>query len=333
MDGCQKVATLLLALAPEVAGELLAKFDDAQRAEIVEAMLSTGYVEPAGVEQVLAEFEQACGAEHRAIVEPAPRVRSMLETALGEGQADAYIRGHSPVDEGDPFAALDRLETRQLVSLLGDEHPQTVAIVLSRLSAAAAGQVLSELPEEVASEVVHRIVSCEQAALPAVVERIGRVLAERVAALSSSRDPWATPESRLQLVADVLAAAKESSRDAALEAVKARDPQAGERVRSLMFLFEDLASLGTGDVRKVVSAVESQVVALALKTASDAVKEAIFGALSKRAGESLREELELLGPRPLSEVEGAQRAIVEAVLRLDEEGEIRVPRGAEEQLV
>ena len=333
MDGCQKVATLLLALDPEAAGDMLSRFDERRRAEIVEAMLSVDYVDHATVAQVLADFERACGQEHHAIPEPQARVRGILEKALGDADVDAYMREHDPSAGGAPFTAVERLTAQQLVTLLADEHPQTIAIVVSRLGAEKAGEVLSALPDAVSSEVVQRIVSCEQGVPPAVVERIGRVLGERVRALTSSHDPWATPESRFQLVADVLTAANQSSRDAALETVRAKDPEAGERVRDLMFLFEDVTSLKPDDVRKVVSALDTQVVALALKTASEEVKKAIFSGVSSRAADTLREEIELLGPRPLSEVEQAQRTIVATVLKLQEKGEIAARRGAEEEMV
>ncbi len=333
MDGRARTATLLLALDAEAAGELLSRFDEGQRAEIVQAMLAVDYVDHATVAQVLADFEQACGRDHQAIAEPKTRVRGILAKALGDADVDAYIQEHDPAALGDPFAPLERLPSPQLASLLADEHAQTIAIVLSRLGTAKAGEVLTELPDAVSSDVVQRIVSCEQGGPPAGDARTGRGRGERAPALTSSHDPWATPESRFQLVADVLAAANRTSRDAALESVRARDPEAGARVRDLMFLFEDLASLKSDDLRKVVGALDTQVVALSLKTASDEVKEAVYGAISSRAGETLREELELLGPRPLSEVEQAQRAVVDAVLRLQAEGEIAVRRGAEEEMV
>lgn len=333
VEGCQKVATLLLALDPEVASDLLARFEEAQRAEIVEAMLSIDYVDDATAQGVLEEFERACGVEVHAVPEPKARVRGMLAKALGEEDVDAYMREHNPVDDTDPYTILDRVPTRHLVTLLANEHPQTIAIVLSRISAGTAGEVLSALPDSVSAEVVNRIVSCEQSAPPAVIDRIGHVLAERVRVLTSSVDPWATQESRFRLVADVLAAAKQSSRDAALETVRAKDPGLGERVRDLMFLFDDLSCLKTTDLRKVTGALDSQVIALAMKTAGDELKRAIFGAMSKRAAATLQEEIELLGPRPLSEVEDAHRKVVAAVMRLQEEGELVVQRGAVEELV
>lgn len=333
MDGRQKVATLLLALDPDVAGELLGRFGEQQRAELVEAMLAMDYVGPATVKQVLTEFEEACGQELRPIAEPRVRARRIVAKALGEGDAEAYLGEHDPAAAADPFAALERLELSELVSLLSDEHPQTIAIVLSRLGAERAGAVLSALPDELANDVVARIVSCEQAAPAEVVERIGQVLGERVQAMASTRDPWATPDSRFRLVADVLTAATRSARDAALEAVRTSDPEAGERVREFMFLFEDLTRLKADDLRKVVSALDTKVVAMALKTASDEVKEAIVGAISSRAADTLQEETELLGPQPLSEVEEAQRTMVATVLRLQEEGEVTVSRGSEEEMV
>ena len=333
MDGCQKIATLLLALEPEVAADLLNRFEDEQKAEIVEAMLLVDYVDHASVEQVLGEFEQHCGQENHSITQPRRRAREIIERSLGEGDADAYLQQHDPGAHDDPYAALERLPVAQVVALLENEHPQAVATVLSRLPAAKAGELLSALPEDLSSDVVARMVHCEDTAPDDVVASIGEVLRERMAAAHSGGEPWATAEGRLQLVADALTAATRGARDSALKAVTAKNAQVGEQVRGRMFLFEDLVDLKADDLRKVVSGVDTQVVAMALKTASDEVREAIFGAVSKRAAASLREELDLLGPRPISEVEEAQRAIVDTVRRLQGEGAITIQRDAEEELV
>jgi flagellar motor switch protein FliG len=159
------------------------------------------------------------------------------------------------------------------------------------------------------------------------------VLDERARTLAAGTDPWATPKGRCAALAKVLSATTRVARDAALASVNEHDPEAGEQVRSEMFLFEDVGTLDAQDMRKVVSAVDTQTLALALKTASDEIKEAVFKAISKRAAETVREEQEMLGPRPLSEVEGAQQVFVDTVLRLQEEGEITVRRGEEEELV
>ncbi|MFP4055848.1 MAG: flagellar motor switch protein FliG [Candidatus Brocadiia bacterium] len=333
MDGRQKVATLLLVLEPEVAADLLSRFSEEQRHELVDAMMGIDYVDPQTVESVLEEFEQMCQAGRLAVAEPETRVRALLEKSLGEEQAAPLVEGRQRGSSGQPFAALERLEAEQLVELLGGEHPQTIAIVLPRVSAEKAGRVLALLPESVAGDVVERMVASEQGATPEVLESIGRVLGERAQAMVSAADPLASSKGRLKLVADVLSATSRTAREAALGAVRDRDEDLGNQVRQLMFLFDDLPLLEPTALRDVVGAVDTRVVALALKTASDEVKEAIFNAISSRAAETLREEQELLGPRPLSEVEDAQQQMVDAASRLVEEGKATVQREGEKEMV
>jgi len=333
VDGCQKIATLLLALDTSVAADLLGKFSDEQKARIVETMLSINYLEHDAVEQVLREFEGLCGQENHAISEARERARGVVTTALGDDEGDSYLDAHDPAANADAFAVLSRLDAHQVAGVLDGEHPQTVAVVLSRLHADKAGQVLSALPPDVASDVVQRTATSTRSAPPEVLTCIGEVLLRRVAALSSDDDPWVAPQRRYQLIANMLAEANGSTRDAALAAVREHDPDSGEKVRDMMFLFEDIPVLSADALRAVIGSLDTQTVALALKTASDEIKESIFNSISKRAGQTLREEVEMLGPRPLSAVEQAQQAVVKAVYRLREEGEITIERGGEEEMV
>jgi flagellar motor switch protein FliG len=335
VDGREKVATQLLALDPKQAADLLSRFGPDEMADIVELMLEMEFVDHDTVRGVLMEFGQLVSEERDEVAEPRARVRSILEGALEEEQVENYLGEHDrAVLRSNPFAALARLEPAPLAELLADEHPQTIAIVLSRIQATKAGQALAQLPEGLAIEVVERMVNCETSAPEEVLESVGRALGQRAQALAGSAQPWATRQGRLQLVANMLSATSRSARDAAMGSVRERDPEVGEQVRELMFLFEDLPLLGAEPMRKVVGALDTQIVALALKTASDEVKQAVFNSISQRAAQTIREEQELLGPRPLSEVENAQQAFVDTVTRLQEEGEITIERGGnDEELV
>jgi len=335
VEGREKVAAFLLALDPKRAAELLARFEQDEMADIVEAMLAMDYVEHETAHSVLADFGQLLSEGRDHVTEPRTRVRQILEGALGEEHVDSYLGEHDRTAAlSQPFAALERVEPQQLAALLADEHPQTIALVVSRIPAKKAGQVLAQFPEELAAGVVHRMVSCEKSAPASVLQSVGEALSRRVRALRGSSDPLASREGRFQLIASILSSTSRSARDAAIGSVRERDPEAGEQVRSLMFLFDDIPTLGQEALRKVVSALDTQTIALALKTAGDEAKAAVFSAISKRAADTLREEQELLGPRPLSEVEDAQQAFVDAVTRLQEAGEVTINRGGtDEELV
>ncbi len=331
MEGPEKVATFLLALEPQLAAQLLSRFDREEMSEIVHRMLAMDYVGDEQVRAVLSEFGQLIESEREAVPEPKAKAKTILENALEGDEVEAFLGEHdAAAAQGNPFATLEKLEADQLASLLAEEHSQTVALVLSRLEPRKAGQVLSRLPRELAMEVVRRMTAGGQEAPASVLRSVGQVLGQRARAASQGVGAGSA-EARLSLVAKVLSAANRATRDAALTTVKEHDPEAGEAVRSLMFLFEDLPKLRSEDLRKVVSAIDTQTIALALKTASEEVKQAIFESVSSRAAETIREEQELLGPRPLSEVEAAQQTIVETVARLQEEGEITLAAGGEEE--
>jgi len=332
VDGCKKVATLLLALDPKVASDLLARLEPEQKTVIAEAMLGMQYVDPQTVEQVLTEFEEAASRGFSGTSKA--NLRAMLESALGKGRVDGFLKDSGRSGSwAASFAALGRLEPEPLAKLLAGELPQAITVVLSHLEPAKAGGVLAELPKELSLDIVHRMVSGEHAVSPAVLESVGRVLESQVNTLASSSDSWATSARRYQLIADLLNAAPRGVCDAALEVIRREDPRAGEELRVRMFPFEDLPLLSAEALRKLFGAVEQRTVAMALKTASAEVKDCVFRSLSKRAGQAIREELEMLGLQPLSEVEKAQRAILAAVNKLLDAGDIVINRGAQEQLV
>jgi len=331
VDGAEKVATFLLALDPQLAAQLLSRFERQEMSEIVHRMLAMEYVGDEQVRAVLSEFGQLIESEREAVAEPKAKAKTILEQALESEEVESFLGEHDvAVTQGNPFATLEKLEPEQLASLLADEHSQTVALVLSRLDPRKAGQVLSNLPREVAMEAVRRLAAGAQEAPASVLASVGQVLSQRARAAAQGGGAGSA-DARLSLVARVLSAANRATRDAALGAVKEHDPEAGEAVRNLMFLFEDLPKLRSEDLRKVISALDTQTIALALKTASEEIKQAIFESVSSRAAETIREEQELLGPKPLSEVEAAQQTIVETVARLQEEGEITLAAGGEEE--
>lgn len=332
MDGCKKVATFLLALDPKVASDLLGRFESDEKTEVAEAMMGMPYVDQETVDQVLTEFEQAASRGFAGTSKA--NLRAILETTLGKGRVDGFLKDAGRSGSwAASFDALGRLEPEPLAKLLAGELPQTITIVLSHLEPPKAGAVLAQLPKELALDIVHRMVSGDQAVAPTVLESIGRALETQATALTSSSASWATSERRYQLIADLLNAAPRAVSDAALEVIRRDDPRAGEELRVRMFPFEDLPLLNVEGLRKVLGAVEQRTVALALKTASAEVKDCVFRSLSKRAGQTVREELEMLGLQPLSEVEKAQRAILAVVNKLVDAGDIVINRGAQEQMV
>ena len=333
MDGPTKVATLLLTLEPSVASEILSRFDKGQRTEIVDRMLAVDYIDHDTVEAAVAEFHALTATERHDVLEPKPRVRTIIENTFNEDEARSYLERQDAEDRGGPYILLGRLDAEQLADLLAAEHPQTIAIVLSRIHPAKAGQALSQLPTDLALKVVHAMLSGGEAAASEVIDSVGTALRSRVEAMFTASDPWATPKRRSRLVATVLDSAGRAVREAALDSIRQSDADMADQVRKLMFLFEDILLLDSDALRKVLSAVDGQTVALALKGASDKVVDHFFGAVSKRAAEAIREEQDLVGRRPQSEVNAAQEKIIDAIRRLRAEGEIDISRVDEEELL
>ena len=336
MNGLDKVATVLLTLDPTVAGELLQRFEKAEMTQVIDAMLAMQYVDHDTVQRVLGEFSQLCGQEFQGVAEPKARALNIIEKALDENEVRALLASREGShEETVPFAGLAELDKEELADLLVGEQPQTIAVALTNLPAEKAGEALSCLPQPVAVGVVRCLATAEESVPPSVVASIGRALSARAGSLADGADPWTNPQRRYDLVASLLDAATSDARDAALEEVQQVDPDVAKAVRDRMFLFEDLVLLDAEALRKVIGAVDSQALALALKGADESLVNHVFSGLSKRAAESLRDEQELLGRKPMAEVLKAQAAVLEAVRRLRADGQITVRRQAraQEQLV
>jgi len=212
----------------------------------------------------------------------------------------------------------------ELFKILADEHPQTVAVVLAHLSASQTAAILALFSPEIQADIVRRMASTQQTDRT-VLKRVGEIIRGKTASVGELRR---TPDDpRYKKVAEVINLMGQEAEERILKDLADDSPEIVEKVREMMFVFEDLLNLSDADMRKLLMAVDTQVLAMALKTASDALREKIFSNLSRRATETVREELDLLGLKPLSQVKAAQQQIVESVRNLEGSGEITIRGG------
>ncbi len=227
--------------------------------------------------------------------------------------------------EAVPFGFLQKVDSQHLLTFIMDEHPQTIALILSHLPPARAAEIIGGLPSDRQLAVIRRVAHMGQTN-PEIIHEVEKGLEHRMASVMSQQFETA---GGVQNVAEILNVTDRATERGLLENLAQEDPDLVEEIRRLMFVFEDICKFSSKDIQTVLKNVESSQWAMALKTASNDLKEKILGNMSSRAADMLREEMDYLGPVKRSAVEQVQQQIVDAVRRLQDGGEITVATGDE----
>jgi flagellar motor switch protein FliG len=252
--------------------------------------------------------------------------KSLLERALGRS-AQSTVDNVKQSVEALPFGFLKRVDPQHLVTFINDEHPQTIALILSHLPASYGAQIISGLSAERQLAVIRRIANMGQTS-PEVIEEIQTGLETRMAAVVSQSYQNA---GGLPAVAEILNVIGRQTERSIMELLSQDDPELVDQIRRLMFVFEDISKLSDKSIQAILKNVETSQWALALKGCSEELKQKILGNMSQRAAAMLQEEMEYLGPVRLAEVESVQQQIVDVVRKLEDTGEISVNSGTSEE--
>jgi flagellar motor switch protein FliG len=327
--GRRRAATFLLSLDSEASAKLLGALSEREITVLTEEMARIGELGYDEVDEVWDSFSHAIGAE---VISAEPMLEAILERALGKERAREMlekIRRQSR--DMEPFRALRNLDSRQIETVLKGEHPQVLAIVMAHLEPTTSYDLLHNLDEAQRYEVIRRISTTDE--MPTeLVRQIDEILEVRAFSLAS-QGGGEIGAKRFKTVAQMLNIADPSISKTIIDKLAKDLPEEAEQIQSLMFVFEDLTKVPNRDMQKVLGELDKSDLALALKAAPPEVAEHILGNLSQRARDNIKDEIEMMGPKPLAEVEEAQKRILEQVRALEEKGEITINRGGEEQLV
>lgn len=332
LTGVQKAALLLIQLGAEQAAKVLAQFDEAELEEVTTEIARLDRVDPDLASAVLAEFHDLVGAGGPGFAGRGGLgfARQLLNASLGSEKAEGVLERVSSSLQGQPFDFLQYADARQVVSLLSGEHPQTIALVLAHLRAEHASAILTGLPGTAQAEVAHRIALMERAA-PDVVSVVADHLNRKASTVLTTQESSAV--GGVQPLVEIINRADPTTEKLILEGLDARDGDLAEEVRSRMFVFTDITLLEDRAIQLVLRGVESAVLATALKGAGDLVRDKVERNLSERARENLQEEIELMGPVRLSQVEDARASVVQVIRGLEEQGQIVIRRDGEDEYV
>ncbi|MHC4946878.1 MAG: flagellar motor switch protein FliG [Planctomycetota bacterium] len=330
LDGIVKAAILVLALDNEAARAVLRELPTEIVEEVTRALASLGDVPKDLAEEVVREYYALRVAHRHAKEGGLEYAESLLRETLDPETADRMIQGIQTQVQKTPFSFLQRAESENLLTFIQDEHPQTIALIVSHLAHHKASEILSCLSPQKQIEVVRRVANMEQTN-PDVIREVEAGLESR---LSNMLVHSAEKVGGIGTVAEMLNLCDRNTEKSILEGIEAEDPDLVEQIRRLMFVFEDILMVNDKGIQAMLKEVDNDELCLALKTASDDLKEKIFTTMSSRAAELIKEDMEYMGPVRLSDVETAQQRIVDVVRRLEDAGEIIISgRGGEKDMV
>ena len=322
MTGPKKAAILLLALGEDAAADVMKNLEEAEIQQVGYYMTRFTDVSPEELDIVLEEFyRNSVMADEGVNISSSPDfVKNALTKALGADRAKELSDNLRAGEEEAGLEALRYAEPIMIANYIRTEHPQTIALILSYLkNAEQSSAVLREMPESLQADILYRMAVIESIP-PGVISEMNEVLTEEMKTAGS----MATSVGGVEPVAEILNSVDKATETRILSSIEETNPELAEQIRELMFTFEDMALIDAKQMQLVMKDVDQADMVLALKTASDAVKELIFGSMSSRAAEMVREDLENLGPAKLSDVEAAQQKIIKVVKKLEEAGTISI---------
>ncbi|MBW2331779.1 MAG: flagellar motor switch protein FliG, partial [Deltaproteobacteria bacterium] len=329
ITGPQKAAIFLLMMGEEYTSEVFKKLEPDEISKLVTHMSETTSVPQQLLTQIMEEFLQNIESEGQLMVEGESFLKNVADGSLGKERARAVYKELEKSKKNIPFGYFDGMDNSIVVNLIKGEHPQTIALILGTLQSGRAAEILSDLPEQIQADVAMRIVRMDQVPKE-VIQEVDQVLHKEVRGVgdSGSREVDGTTA-----LANILNEIDKSSEEQILSLIEEKDEQMAEEVRQLMFIFEDLLKVDDRGFREILKQVDKQELTVALRTASEELKEKFFGNMSERAVEMLREDMEIMGPVRISDVEEAQQKILRVARQLESEGKIILGKGKEDILV
>ena len=320
--GIQKAAILLIALGPERSADIFKHLKEDEIEELTLEIANTRSVSPQVKEDVLNEFYQICLAQQYIAEGGIGYAKELLDKALGEDRAKEVITKLTASLQVRPFEFVRKTDPSQLLNFIQDEHPQTIAMILSYLTSAQAALVIGALPPEKQADVAKRIAMMDRTS-PDVIKEVERVLEKK---LSSLVNQDYTIVGGVDAIVNILNTVDRTTEKHIMESLEIEEPELADEIRKKMFVFEDILLLDDRAIQRVLRDVDNADLGVALKAANEEVQNVIFKNLSKRLAAMIKEDME-------KDVEEAQQKVVSVIRKLEDSGEIVISRGGGDEIV
>jgi flagellar motor switch protein FliG len=331
LTGVRKAAMLMILLGDKISGEILKQLADEEIQAVSREVARLESISAEQAEALLEEFYQMNMAHDFVVRGGLDYAKKMLMAAFGPEVAKKLIDRLSKAMGGDyeNLDILQKADPQQLAKFIHNEHPQTIALVLSHLGASQAAALLVSLPSEIRSDVALRMANLDQIS-PEIVNKIASVIGQKLQAIGEfSRESYGG----VRAVSEMFNRLDSGTSKEILEVIEKHNPNLVETIRHLMFVFEDLLLIDVNQLKEIMARVDRKVLTFALKGTSDQLKEHFFGTMSARATEMMKDDIDSMGPVRIKEVETAQQQIISIVRQLETEGVITMKGTVGEQYV
>ncbi len=329
LTGRQKSAILLITLGPDKSAQIFKHLKEEDIEQLTLEIANMGTVTPEEKDGVLKEFYQICLAQEYISEGGISYAKEILERALGNQKALDVINKLTASLQVRPFDFVRKADPGQLLNFIQGEHPQTIALILAYLKPQQASAILSALPQDKQADVARRIALMDRTS-PEVIKEIERVLEKK---LSSMVTQDFTSTGGLQTIVDILNSVDRGTEKFIMETLEIQDIDLAEQIKKKMFVFEDVVTLDSRSIQRIIREVENSDWGLALKSSSEEVQRTIFSNMSKRMAETIKEDMDYMGPVRLRDVEEAQQRIVNIIRKLEDAGEIIISRGGGDEII
>lgn len=329
LTGLQKAAVLLIALGPEKSSNIFKHLKEEEIEQLTLEIANTRSVSPATKDAVLDEFYEVCLAQQYIAEGGIDYAKQLLENALGSDKAKDVIGKLTASLQVRPFEFVRKTDASQMLNFIQDEHPQTIALILSYLSSGQASAIISALPPDKQADVAKRIAQMDRTS-PDVIKEVERVLEKKLASLVNQDY---TIVGGVDSIVAILNTVDRGTEKHIMETLEIEEPELADEIRKKMFVFEDILSLDDKSIQRVLREVDNNELAVALKSAGEEVQNVIFNNLSKRLATMIKEDMDYMGPVRLKDVEEAQQKIVNIIRKLEDSAEIIISRGGGDEII
>ncbi|MBN2796978.1 MAG: flagellar motor switch protein FliG [Clostridia bacterium] len=327
--GKQKAAILLIALGSEKSAKIFSHLQDEEIEELTLEIANMQRVSSEEKTEILEEFYEICLAQDFIAEGGISYAKDVLEKAMGSQKALEIINKLTASLQVRPFDFVRRTDASQLLNFIQNEHPQTLALILSYLNPNQAASILSALPQEKQADVAQRIAIMDRTS-PEVIKEVEQVLERK---LSSMMTQDYASTGGIQAIVEILLSVDRGTEKFIMETLEIQKADLAEEIRKRMFVFEDIVNLDSVSIQRFIREIDNSDLSVALKASTDEVKEVIYANMSKRMAEMLAEDMEFMGPVRLRDVEEAQQKIVNVIRKLEEAGEIIISRGGGDEII
>ncbi|MBQ3515782.1 MAG: flagellar motor switch protein FliG [Lachnospiraceae bacterium] len=329
ITGLQKAAILLISLGPEKSALIFKHLKEDEIEELTLEIANTRSVTPQIKESIINEFYEVCLAQQYIAEGGIGYAKELLEKALGADKAVEVLNRLTASIQVKPFEFVRKTDASQLLSFIQDEHPQTIALILSYLGPSQSAMIVSALSPEQQVEVAKRIATMDRTS-PDVIKEVEKILESKLANLVNQDY---TIIGGVDHVVEILNTVDRGTEKHIMETLEIEDPELADEIRKKMFVFEDILLLDDRAIQRVLRDVDNNDLAIALKGANEEVQNTVFRNMSQRLAVMIKEDMEFMGPVRMKDVEEAQQKIVNTIRKLEDAGEIVISRGGGDEII